>query len=114
MSNVITKVWKELEEVSVSLSTAKNKLHEKLEMVVANLEENYERPEVYKHQMYQASKEVDKSKSKIAEVQRLVQGLQMRLVEVQDLTQGQQRSTKILKPDSLNKHNLKEESPMRC
>lgn len=94
MSNVVTKVWKELEEVSASLSTANNKLSEKLEMVVANLEQNDKRPEVYKDEMYQAGKEVEKSKRKIAEVQRLVQGLQMRLGEVQDLTQDQQRLIK--------------------
>jgi peptidoglycan hydrolase CwlO-like protein len=85
MTNAIHKIWQELEEVSTSLSSAKDKLTAKLEEVATKIDENEKDPRIFKDHMFNAHKEVARSKENIAQVQRLVQGLQMRIVEVQDI-----------------------------
>ncbi|KAG0580384.1 hypothetical protein M758_4G170900 [Ceratodon purpureus] len=85
MTNAIAKIWQELAEVSASLSCAKNKLTSKLDEVVANIEETDKTKKAFKDTMFDTRKEAERSKDKIAEVQDLIQGLQMRISEIDDL-----------------------------
>ena len=85
MTNPIAKIWQELAEVSASLSCAKDKLTSKLDQVVANIEETDKTKRTFKDVMFDTRQEAERSKEKIAEVQELIQGLQMRISEIDDL-----------------------------
>lgn len=85
MTNAIAKIWQELAEVSASLSCAKDKLTKKLDEVVSNIEETDKTKKTFKDIMFDSRKEAERSKDKIAEVQELIQGLQMRIGEIDDL-----------------------------
>jgi septal ring factor EnvC (AmiA/AmiB activator) len=82
MTQAIAKLWQELAEVSASLSCAKDKLTSKLDQVVANVEETDKTKKAFKDTMFDTRKEAERSKVKIAEVQAIIQGLQMRISEI--------------------------------
>lgn len=85
MVNSIAKIWQELAEVSASLSCAKDKLTSKLDEVVGNIERADKTNRAFKDGMFDTRREAERSKEKIAEVQHLVQGMQLRICEIHDL-----------------------------
>ncbi|CAK9872878.1 unnamed protein product [Sphagnum jensenii] len=83
MSNAVSSVSKQLENVSAALSSTKKHLTQRLEVVTKTLDDSLAVQGLIKDHVFEVRGEVERSRAEIENVQRLVEGLEVKIDEVQ-------------------------------